>query len=130
MQATKRRMTPKQQAYRFFYAYAGSSYNPQTETLAQGKARGARQLAKAERDAVALGYTFSWRHDDDGCIGCTCGASSCDCYTGADHEVLSCLMLDPQGDTVQSLSGICKPTREYQRVIQAELALEQFKEEI
>jgi len=46
--------------YQFFFKHAGSSYNPATETRMQGRIRGARALAKAERLARQRGYCFQW----------------------------------------------------------------------
>lgn len=130
--------TPKQQAYQFFYANAGTSYNPKTETKQHGRARGARMLAKAERDAKALGYFFEWEPDYDDYEG-SLGDHAYWCEDEKnevehEHEVFCCVMRkycdDGQHDTVsevvQSLSGIIDPTREYRRVVEAELAAEQL----
>ena len=119
--------TAKQQAYLFFLKNGASSYNPTIETKRQGYARMARLLAKAERDARALGYTFEWTDDIDGCIGCDCDSPECDCSTGEPHECLVCLMRDSNGKVVQSLGSVCEPSREYRRVVEAELALEEVK---
>ena len=117
--------TAKQQAYLFFLKNAGSSYDPKTQTKRQGQAAGARKLAKAERDARALGYTFEWAYDVGGCIGCDCDSPECACSTGEPHECLVCLMRDSNGKVVQSLGSVCEPSREYRRVVEAELALEE-----
>ena len=118
------KQTPKQAAYLFFLRNAGTSCNPATQTKRQGQSEGARKLAKAERDAAALGFTFDWEYDLDGCIGCDCGSDDCKCSTGEDHEVLVCLCRDAEGVVKASLGSICEPSREYRRVIEAELALE------
>lgn len=118
------KQTPKQAAYLFFLRNAGFSYDPKTQTPQQGKAATARKLAKAERDARALGYTFEWDFDLDGCQGCDCTSQECVCSTGADHETLSCICRDSCGTVVQSLSSICEPSREYRRIVEAELAEE------
>jgi len=117
--------TAKQQVYLFFLKNGASSYNPAIETKRQGYARMARLLAKAERDARALGYTFEWEYDSDGCIGCDCNSPDCACSTGESHECLVCLMRDSHGICCQSLGSICEPSREYRRVIEAALALEE-----
>jgi hypothetical protein len=123
------KQTPKQQAYLFFLRNAGYSYDPKTQTKQQGRSETARKLAKAERDARALGYTFEWEYDSDGCIGCDCDSPDCDCSTGEPHETLGCRMIHPDtGRGVRSLWGICKPSREYRRVIEAELALEEVSQ--
>jgi hypothetical protein len=123
--------TPKQAAYLFFLKHGACSYNPSKETKRQGYARQARQLAKAERDARALGYIFAWEIDRDGCIGCTCGNKDCACSTNKPHETLQCEMWNLGDDShephiVQSLGGICEPSHEYRRVVEAELASEQL----
>ena len=120
-----RKQTAKQQAYLFFLRNAGYSYDPKTQTKQQGRAASARRLAKAERDARALGYMFEWQDDCDGCIGCSCDSPECDCSTGEPHECLVCLMHNSRGVCCQSLGSVCEPSREYRRVIEAELALEE-----
>jgi hypothetical protein len=117
--------TAKQAAYLFFLRNAGYSYDVNTHTLKQGRAENARKLVKAERDARALGYTFEWEEDSDGCIGCDCGSPECACSSGEPHECLICLMYDVKGIRCQSLGSICGATREYRRVVEAELALEE-----
>jgi predicted metal-binding protein len=113
-----------QTPYQFFLKHAGYSYDPKTETQIQGRRRCARSMAKAEREASEQGYTFKWSDDPDGCIGCDCGAEDCDCSTGSEHETLVCIAVDGTGEYKASLGAICKPSREYRRVIEAELALE------
>jgi hypothetical protein len=113
-----------QQAIKFFAKHAGLSYDPKTQTPAQGKARNARRLARAERTAANMGFTFEWEYDPDGCIGCECGSEDCACSTGVSHEVLSCIVRNADGLVIGSLGGICDPTPEYRRVVEAELALE------
>lgn len=122
--STTAKQSAKQAAFWFFYREAGYSWNPQTQTRRQGRAETARKLAKAERDARALGYTFEWEYDQDGCIGCDCGNESCDCFTGTEHECLCCVARDANGNVVASLGSVCNPSREYRRVVEAELASE------
>ena len=105
--------TAKQQAYLFFLRNAGYSYDPKTQTKQAGRSECARKLAKAERDARALGYTFEWEYDSD-------GSPDCACSTGGSHECLVCLMRDSHGICCQSLGSICEPSREYRRVVEAE----------
>lgn len=115
--------TAKQSAYQFFFRNAGYSYNPKTQTKQQGRAACARKLAKAERDARALGYTFAW--EDDWSIGDH--QKEFDCYVDSGPDTCeTCMMLDDAGNVVQSLGCIDDATREYRRVIEAELALEQL----
>ena len=113
--------TAKQQAYLFFLHHAGYSYDPKTQTKQQGRAACARRLAKAERGARALGYTFEWR--DDWSVGDH--VKEFDCYTEQPSTCETCLMLGSNGKVVRSLGCIDGATREYRRVIEAELALEE-----
>jgi hypothetical protein len=117
-------ISPKQAAYLFFLKHAGFSYDPKIETARQGRSRCARQLAKAERDARALGMHYNWRNDPDGCSGCDCDSPDCDCSQGNDHETLGCVLYSAEGKHLESLWGICNPSWEYRRVVEAELASE------
>ncbi len=49
----------------FFYEWAGYSWDPKTETQEQGRARGASELADAERIAREAGASFAWSIDPD-----------------------------------------------------------------
>ena len=113
--------TAKQQAYLFFLKNGACSYNPSIEAKRQGYARMARLLAKAERDARALGYTFEWQDD----WSVRDHVKEFDCYTEQPSTCETCLMLDSNGKVVQSLGCIDDATREYRRVVEAELALEE-----
>ena len=120
-----RKHSPKQAAYLFFLRNAGYSYDPKTETKQAGRASCARKLAKAERDARALGYTFDW--EDDWSLGCTHEKYYGEAYANGEPATCeSCIMRDPAGAVVQSLGCIDDATREYRRVVEAELALEQL----
>lgn len=113
------------QAVAFFQEHAGWSYNPKTETAEQGKLRGAKALAKAERDAASKGLTFEWTDEGvRGCIGCDCGSDECPCSERTEHECFAVVVYNPDGEVVASLGSVCSPSREYRRVVQAELALE------
>lgn len=111
-------------AQQFFYREAGYSYDPAKETERQGRERGARRLAKAEREAREAGLRFVWETDTDGCIGCTCESNGCKCFTEEPHECLVCLAYDAEGTLAGSMGGVCEPTQAYRRVVEAELALE------
>lgn len=113
-------------AAKFFYDNAGFAYDPKVETEEQGHERCAKMLAEAEALASAEGCWFDWQYDHDGCIGCDCGSDDCACSTGEPHEVLWCAMREgtEPGLVLASLGSICNPTREYRRVVEAELALE------
>lgn len=116
--------TPKQQAYLFFLRNAGYSYDPKTQTKQQGRAAAARKLAKAERDARALGYSFEWR--DDWAVGDHAKEYGEAYANGGPETCESCLMLNSTGEVMQSLGCIDDATRDYRRVVEAELALEEL----
>lgn len=118
--------TPKQAAFDFFYANAGFSYDPKTETPHKGRARCARELAKAERDAVALGYTFQWR--DDWSVGDHFKEYGEAYNDGEPSTCETCICLDPDGQIVESLGCIDDATSDYRRVVEAELASEALAE--
>lgn len=102
------------QAERFFYTHAGYSYDPKTETRAQGRRNCARTLADAERWAQDTGLTFTWDADD----------TPWDGDGPAPQEVLGCIARYADGRFAASLWGIADPSRAYARVIEAELACE------
>ena len=108
-----------QTATQFFFEHAGYSTPP-------GREECARQMAEAEAKAREASITFEWVTDAEGCTGCECGQSDCDCASGADHETLGCIARSEKGDVLASLWGICGATHEYQRVVEAELASEAF----
>lgn len=120
-----RNVTAKEAAYRFFYANAGWGYDPKTQTPQQGRAAGARRLAKAERDARALGYTFEWEYD----WSVDHEKEFPDCYSESGPETCEgCIMRDKGGKVVQSLWCIDDASKEYRRVVEAELALDELWE--
>lgn len=98
----------------FFYAHAGYSYQPATETQEEGRRRCAEKLAAAERaflaDADAEFYTEDSSIPWDG-----------DCEQGGTHLLDAVLTIS--GDVVQSLGCIdCNgPSDPYIRVVRAEL---------
>lgn len=132
--------------YQFFLKHAGYSWNEKTETRMQGRVKGARALARAEREARDGGFTYRWSIDPDSLSsdwaehntedppiradgsradGGSCGCSKCDPW-----QVWQCAMYNSDGHIVNSLHSIdfgrdgepwgdpCK------RVVEAELALE------
>lgn len=101
-------------AERFFYKHAGYSYDPKSETKAQGRRRCARLLADAETWAADAGLTFTWEWDE----------TPWDGDGPAPSEVLGCIARWPDGRHAASLWGIADPSRAYARVIEAELACE------
>jgi hypothetical protein len=126
-------LSPKQAAFYFFLKNAGFSYDPKTETPRQGRAKCARALAKAERDASALGYTFEWEFENSIPYEDALGdhAYWCDAEKNGEeheHEIYSCVAYNSEGGVVASLGAIIDPTREYRRVVEAELASEGLPE--
>lgn len=107
-------------AEQFFFVNAGYSYDPKKETPTRGKMRGAKAMAKAEARAKRDGYYFTWDDDPGGwdSIG--------DVDPDSMSRVESCRMISPDGETVQSLGSIIDADQKYRRVIEAELALEEF----
>jgi hypothetical protein len=116
------KQTPKNIAFTFFLANAGFSYDPKTEARSRGRARCARQLAKAERDAAALGYTFEWT--DDWAVGSHVQEYGEESYPTEPSTCESCVCRDTEGKVVASLGCIDDADRNYRRVIEAELAAE------
>jgi hypothetical protein len=135
-------------AYHFFFSQAGYGYDPKTETVKQGRARGARELAAAEARARVAGVTFDWQEDDE---PFECGRGDPACASSHEPSVAyGCILRDQHGDAHDSLWGIsfgpdsgpfpydssttarnvvCHEGRymdPYARVVQAELALQYF----
>jgi hypothetical protein len=109
------RANARDKAIAFFIENAAYGYDPKTETAAQGRERGARLLAAAESLASARGWTFEWADDSQPC--------DCDCDCAETWPEV-CIARSGSGARVGCLGGICGATREYKRVVQAELALE------
>lgn len=112
----------------FFYNNAGYSVK-QGESTEQGHKRSARELAKAEVWAVITGYSFDISPDPD-----TDESFMDDIGTKAQVKAYKAewagtawqtLMYDESGSVVQSLGGSYGDSK-YERVVKAELALEQM----
>lgn len=100
---------------KFYYDNAGYSYDPANETAEQGRERCARELARAEvYGTIHEGWEVEWADD-------------CACSTGVPHETLICVVRDTEGNMLASCGGICEPSREYRRVMEAELMLEALR---
>lgn len=110
-----------QTAYHFFLKHAGFSYDPKTESKAQGRRKCAKQLANAETFADAAGWSFEWSIDPY--------VTSEDFDIEA-YEQWQLVARDIDGNVIASLHGIdfgpgAEPWGDpYRRVVQAELALE------
>lgn len=107
----------------FFYEWAGYSWDPRTETMEQGRARGASELADAERIAREAGASFAWSIDD------TCDSSSwSDDPDPWDQWQL--IVYGPDGEVLTSLGCVDfgrdgEPWGDpHRRVFEAESALE------
>ena len=106
---SQKKQTAHQAAFKFFLKHGGSVHVPGGETLAQGKARCARAMAKAERDARAYGFTFEWSDDRSIESHYTCE---------------SCMCCDSDGNVLASIGCVDDADANYRRVIEAELACE------
>lgn len=115
----------------FFYDHAGFSYNPETETHTSGKARGAVQLAAAEKWGKLHGWTVEWNIDPDA------DTTPTDEYfvSGAPHwyallrnkddEIIGSLGSVDLGYADGSETGPKDPANDpYARVVAAELMME------
>jgi hypothetical protein len=113
----------------FFYDHAGASWNPETETEEQGRLRGARELAAAERTASALGWSFEWSIDPDIDSSEWLDDNEDGGRNRDPWHTWKCAMY-ADGEFVTSLHGIDfgrdgHPNSDpYRRIIEAELALE------
>jgi hypothetical protein len=126
-------MTKTQTPYQFFLKHAGYSH-AQNETAIQGQRRCARQLAKDEAEALALGVQFDWQDDER--AFCYYDEPTCEYHEGSDHDwpTLFCVAFndcycsnaahEPHRNILASLCGIMDPDANYRRVVEAELALE------
>lgn len=118
-----RKPTTRELAVRFFYHHAGYGYDPKTETKEQGKRRGARALARAEQAARERGWSVTWEDDAD--ADPCWNEDACDKgHMPHSHECLQATLYDADGDMLASLGGIYEPSRDYTRVVEAELASE------
>lgn len=111
-----RTATSHSKAVAFFYKHAGYSYGPGESPL-QGRRRGAIRLAKAEAEAARRGWRVKWEHDQE-------EYQMGDAETEHPSEVLTAVLYDAEGNVLGSLSGIGDPSRDYSRVVEADLALE------
>lgn len=135
----------KPSAVRFFFKAAGYSWNPKTETKIQGRWRGARELAAAEKRAKELGLTIVWEYDEDPDTSWMDAEQLADLRNGS-TEMLCCYVFKDAKDCgrcesfadytrhhwvrpeiLASLSGIHTDVDDkfhYRRVVGAELAME------
>lgn len=107
----------------FFYDNAGYSIAA-GQTEEEGREEAARALAHAEQYARQHGWYTEWEQYPEGCIGCDCKSDECACSTGEEHEVLCATLYNEDDAALESLGAICGATRQYRRVVAAELAIE------
>lgn len=122
----RKQLTP---AELFFFEHAGYSYDPKTETAEQGRIKGAKLLAKAEQHATDNLWECRWEIDNDIPYEDALGdhAYWCDDQKNGiehEHEIWYCMLTDGKDNVLGSLGAIIDPSREYRRVVEAELALE------
>lgn len=103
-------------AVKFFEEWAGYAVGP-GETAAQARRRGAYRLAQAEAEMHSRGWRVEWEHSQE-------PYEMGDAETEMPREVLDAVLLDENGRVMASLSQIADPSRQYGRVVEAELALE------
>lgn len=120
----KKKQTAQQAAFKFFIQYASYSYNSKTETPAQGRAKCARELARAERDARAYGFSFHWSIDwSIGSHKKFYGDDSA--YAEAEPVTCEqCLCCDMDDSILASVGCVDNADSSFRRVVEAKLALE------
>lgn len=107
----------------FFYKHAGFSY-PVGATKAQAersRRAGALRLAQAEAFAEDAGMFVDWVHDDD---------DTADGDDGPPNERFAAVLKSETGKVLASLGSIGDPDSNYMRVIEAELALEVYIQDV
>lgn len=109
--------THSKDAAAFFYKHGGWSWNPKKETKAQGRRRVACKMAVAERYASDHGWRVKWEHSPE-------PYEMGDAETEMPSEILDAVLFDDKGEVLGSLGSIGDPSREYGRIVEAELALE------
>lgn len=120
----RRSASPTAKAIAFFRKHGGYAKKPGESTHA-AKNRMARALARAEAEASARGWRVEWEGDPEGASDFESDVRMG--YTSREEEpreILGAVLRDEEGHVLSSLWGIEDPTREYRRVVEAELALE------
>lgn len=111
----------------FFYANAGYSYDPKTQTAEEGRLECAKALAAAERERVERGYRVAWEDEPDPYM--SFGDGEAEAYEAGEIIVLQGTLFDEDGEVLASIGGVSVPSEtgtndRYLRVVEAELALE------
>jgi hypothetical protein len=102
-------------AYEFFKEHAGY--------VVGERAAGALVLAKAEAEAKSRVWLVEWEPDEDADWSWMDQPGFED-ELARSHEVYAAVLRDEDGDILASLGGIFDPSREYRRVVNAELVAE------
>jgi hypothetical protein len=136
-----RKKNPRKGAEEFFYEHAGYVYDPKTQTAEEGRRATAKALANAEQWAWDNNYEFEWEREIR--LATRTVELAVEAWsefldgTGIDPEdvsdIVSVVMRTEDGEGVESLGAIIEGydneyNRNYRRVVEAELALEQQKE--
>ena len=109
--------------WHFFYDHAPFSFNRAKETQLEGRMRCANELMMAEEYAKESDWEYDWDIDPD--------AEPVDPADKDEAgEALYCRLVNRHGLVLESLYGIWEPTKEYRRVVEAELALEAMAREL
>jgi hypothetical protein len=110
--------------WKFFHDNAGC--------IVGQKAICAASLARAEEYAQAQGWTFEWEGDyvDDGPRDWGWSTADVARWERSEHEQQVCILRNAAGLVLGSLCGIWDASREYMRVVEAELASEAMAEDI
>lgn len=101
------------------YRHGGYSYSP-GERPSRGRARGAREAARALREGERRGWHVEWEEDEyhPGNYG-----DNEDGTPYVPKEVLVAVLYDEDGEVLESLAGIADPTRDYGKTVEAELMM-------
>jgi hypothetical protein len=113
----------------FFYANAGFSYDPKTQTQEEGRKQCAAALAQAESAYIAAHRVANveciWEDDSTGFADYLCDKRAGRLAKGIKKpESIECCRIEINGETVASLCGIWDADADYRRVIRAELSVE------
>lgn len=116
----------------FFWHNAAWGYHPEKETPEQGRRACAVRLAAAENLAKERGVRYKWEHEtDEDRSGIEHDAPLWQCIAYLNGEVVGSLGSIDLGDGGDPwMWGIPRGGAKYARVVEAELALEHFKDEI
>lgn len=115
--------TDLRKRYRFFRKHGGGCVGE--------NAKGALQLARAEIAAEARSWKYEWPWDEgaDYSFVDDWPEKERARFLEIDHEVLGCVLKDSTDEHLESLWGIFDASREYGRVVEAELAVEALHRE-